>query len=246
MPILGLGLHVLIAIFFAVHAVRSGQERYWLFVIFMFPLLGSVVYGLAIWLPEASRSRSGQKLVRGLRNSLDPGRDLRDAEFELKRSSTIANRVRVADALHANARHADAVASYRDALQGVHGDDPDIQVKLARALLDDNQAEEARKLLETLIAQQPDYRSSDGHLVYARALAAVGDRAKARDEFDTLIRYYAGLEARVRYIEALLAWGETSAARQLIDESLEHATALPAYARRVNADWIRELKKLRG
>jgi hypothetical protein len=44
MPIVGLGLHLLIALFFAVHAVRSGQQLFWLFILFSFPLLGSVVY----------------------------------------------------------------------------------------------------------------------------------------------------------------------------------------------------------
>ena len=33
MPV-GLGLHVLIAIFFAIHVIRTGQDRYWLFVLF--------------------------------------------------------------------------------------------------------------------------------------------------------------------------------------------------------------------
>ena len=43
MPIFGLGLHILIAIFFAIHAIRTGREMYWLLILFMFPLLGSIV-----------------------------------------------------------------------------------------------------------------------------------------------------------------------------------------------------------
>lgn len=43
MPIIGLGLHVLIAIYFAAHAVRTGQDKYWLWILFAFPLLGSLV-----------------------------------------------------------------------------------------------------------------------------------------------------------------------------------------------------------
>ena len=33
MPIVGLGLHLLIALFFAVHAVRNGQQLFWLFIL---------------------------------------------------------------------------------------------------------------------------------------------------------------------------------------------------------------------
>ena len=52
MPYIGIGLHVLAAIYFAVHAIRSGQSLYWLILLFSFPLLGSVVYFLAIYFPE--------------------------------------------------------------------------------------------------------------------------------------------------------------------------------------------------
>ena len=58
MPFLGLGLHVIVALFFAIHAMRSGQQMYWLIILFSFPLLGSVVYFVAIYLPS-SRLEAG-------------------------------------------------------------------------------------------------------------------------------------------------------------------------------------------
>ncbi len=242
MPILGLGLHVIVAILCAVHALRTNQERWWLFVLFFFPLLGSIIYALVVFLPEMSRSRSGRRVVRGLRNTLDPGRELREAQAEFEHSATIANRIRLADALQDAARHADAIAAYREALRGVHRDDPDIQVKLARALLDSADAAAARELLETLIQQRPDFKSPEGHLIYARALAACDERIKAREEFDALIGYFAGIEARVRYIEVLEGWGEHAAASALAEESLRHVKHMPAGSRRLNDEWIRELK----
>ena len=242
-PILGLGLHVIVAILFAVHVVRTDQERYWLFVLFLFPLLGSFVYGLLVWLPAMGSSRSGRRVVRGLRAAVDPGRELREARAELEHSATIANRIRVADALHGSGQFADAIAAYREALRGVHSDDPDIQVRLARALLDSGDASAARELLESLIARRPDFRSPEGHLVYARAVAASGDRAKAREEFETLIGYFAGIEPRARYIEILRGWGESEAAARLVQESLRHIKHMPTGSRRLNEEWIRQIKQ---
>jgi hypothetical protein len=241
-PILGLGLHVIVAILFAVHVIRTGQERFWLFVLFMFPLLGSFVYAVVVWLPAISGSRSGRRVVRGLRDTLNPGRELREAHAALEHSATIANRIRVADALHGDGRFADAIAAYREALRGVHSDDADIQVKLARALLDGGDAAAARELLESLIARRPDFRSPEGHLVYARAVAASGDRVKAREEFEALIGYFAGIEPRARYVEILRGWGESDAASQLVEESLRHIRHMPAGSRRLNEEWIRRLK----
>lgn len=242
-PILGLGLHVIVAIVCAVHVLRTNQERWWLFVLFFFPLFGSIIYALAVFLPEMSRSRRGVRVFRGLRNTLNPGRELREAQTELEHSTTIANRVRVADALQGAARHADAICAYREALCGVHRDDPDIQVKLARALLDNGEAAPARDLLETLIGQRPDFKSPEGHLIYARAMAACGERDKAREEFDALVGYFAGIEARVRYVDVLEGWGEHAAASALIEESLRHVKHMPAGSRRLNDEWIRALRQ---
>lgn len=243
MPILGFGLHIIVAILCAVHVLRTDQERWWLFVLFFFPLLGSIIYALAVFLPDMSRSRGGRRVVRGLRDTLNPGRELREAVAEFEHSATIANRIRVADTLHGAGRHADAVAAYREALHGVHSDDPHIQVKLARALLDNGDAAAARELLETLISSRPDFKSPDGHLIFARAMAASGERDKAKQEFDALIGYYAGIEARVRYVEVLENWGEQKAAAKLVDESLQHIKHMPAGSRRLNAEWIRDLKQ---
>ena len=243
MPIFGLGLHVIVAVLCAVHVLRTGQERYWLLVLFIFPLLGSFIYALAVVLPQLSDSRSGRRVVRGLRQSLDPGRELREAQAEFEHSATIANRIRVADALHGAGRHGEAIEAYREALRGVHSDDPDIQVKLARALLDDGQPGPARERLEALISQHPDYKSPEGHLIYARALAASGDRARAREEFEALIGYFAGIEPRARYVGILRDWGEDAAADALVEESLRHIKHMPAGSRRLNEEWIRALKR---
>ncbi|GEM_PF-1306706 len=94
-PYIGIGLHVLAAIYFAVHAIRSGQSLYWLILLFSFPLLGSVVYFLAIYFPEARNSRGARQAIRSAKQLMDPGQDLRNAHAELARTPTVQNRVRL-------------------------------------------------------------------------------------------------------------------------------------------------------
>ena len=60
MPFLGIGFHVLIALYFAVHAIRTGQNLFWLMILFAFPLLGSIVYLFAIYLPELRDASPGK------------------------------------------------------------------------------------------------------------------------------------------------------------------------------------------
>lgn len=242
MHILGIGLHVIVAIFFAVHAIRTRQEMYWLLVLFLFPLLGSVAYALAVWLPDVRDSRGGRRALRALREQLDPGRELREAREAFEVSSTVQNRLRLADALLAARKADDALPLYADCLKGLYRDDPDISLRYARALLDAGQCAEARAALDALIASRPDFRSPEGHLLYARAVAACGDRDAARHEFDTLLGYWASLEPRAFYAETLVAWGDAAAARALAEDALRPVKHMPRHARELNAEWIQRLK----
>ena len=66
MRYLGIGFHVIVAIYFAVHAVRTRQNIYWLLILFAFPMLGSVVYFFAIYLPNLRQSRDGGTGIVGV------------------------------------------------------------------------------------------------------------------------------------------------------------------------------------
>jgi hypothetical protein len=244
MPYVGLGLHVLIALGFALHAIRSGQERYWLMILFAFPGLGSAAYALMVWLPEMRHSRHGRAVVHGVRRALDPTRELRQAQDDFDGAATTDHRLRLADALLASGRASEAATQYEACLRGIHGDDPDIQVRLARALLESGHAPAARQLLDGLIARRPDYRSQDGHVTYARAVAAAGDRAKAREEFDALLEYANGFEAHAFYAPLLLEWGDTARATAVCELVLARVKRMPGYARGLHKAEIAQLRQL--
>lgn len=244
MPVFGLGLHILVALCFAYHALKTGQDKYWLFILFAFPLLGSLVYGVAIWLPDVRHSYAGRQLAAGVQRALDPNRELREAQAAFDLSANADNRLRLAEALLGAGHASEAVEQFRAAMRNVHRDDPAIHVRLAHALLEAGRPEAARDELDALRRNHPGFRSPDGHLIYARALAAAGQRDRAREEFDALVGYYAGYEPRARYAELLHAWNEVETARQVAAEALRHAHRLPKYSRRMNAEWLKRLEKI--
>ncbi|KFN49101.1 tetratricopeptide repeat protein [Arenimonas composti] len=243
MGTLGLGsLHLLLALYFGVHAVRNGQPLYWLLILFMFPLLGSAVYAFAVWLPEMRQSRGARTATRKVRALLDPGRELREAREAYEHAPSVRNAVRLGDALLADGRAAEALPLYDGALSGLYADDPDLGARKARALLELGHADEARDLLDALIAAKPDYRSPDAHLTYARAVAATGDRERAHEEFAALLDSFPGLEARARYATLLRDWGETDRARLLAADSLRLSQRLPKHSRDADRQWIAVLQ----
>ena len=244
MPIAGLGLHVVVAIYFATHVLRTGQDRYWLMILFAFPLIGSLVYALMIWLPDARNSRQGAQVVRGMRQLLDPSRELRAAQEALEVAATPLHRIRLADALMGAGRASEAVVQYQAVLTGLYADDPQLRIKLARALLEAGKPNDARELLDRLIAEQPKLKSAEGHLVYARAVAALGDRTRAHEEFDVLVGHFAGLEARARYAEVLLAWNDRERLDPLLTDSARIVKHMPSAARDINREWIDRIRKV--
>ncbi|QSX78974.1 tetratricopeptide repeat protein [Agrilutibacter solisilvae] len=244
MPFLGIGLHMAIALYFATHAIRSGQERYWLMILFAFPGLGSLVYALTIWLPSMRHSRQGRQVVQGVRKVLDPMRELRLAQDDFDGAATTGHRLRLADALIDAGRASEAVVHYQESLRGIHAQDPDIQVRLARALLESGHATAARELLDEVIARRPDYRSQEGHVTYARAAAAEGNRAKAREEFDALLEYANGFDAHAYYAPLLVTWGDQARALAVCEQVLARVKRMPGYARGLHKAEIAQLRKL--
>jgi hypothetical protein len=237
-------VHVLVAVMFAVHAVRNGQPMYWLLILFMFPLLGSAVYALAIWLPEMRQSRGARQATRKVRELLDPGRELREARQAHEEAGSVVNTLRLADALLGAGQPAEALPLYDRALTGLYADDPDIRARKARALLECGRPADARALLDALIAAKPGYRNAVAHLTYARAVAALGERDRAHEEFAVLVDSFPGLEARARYATLLRDWGDAEKARTLADESLRIAQRLPAHSRTADREWIAELQRI--
>lgn len=243
---LGLGLHIVIAVLFAIHALRTGREMYWLFILFMFPLLGSIVYAVAVWLPDVRQSRGARRMLSRVGEALDPGRELREAQDAFELSPTVQNRLRLADAWLADGKAEQAAPLYAACLQGLYRDDADITIRYAKALLEAGQGAAARSTLESLIAQQPDLRSPAGHLVYARAVAACGDRAQARHEFDAVLAQSDAFEPRAIYADLLAEWGEPQAAQALAQEALRHLKRMPKHTRELEAQWIERLRRHAG
>jgi hypothetical protein len=218
MPFFGLGLHVLIAIFFAVHAVRTGRPIYWLFILFSFPLLGSLVYFVVEYLPGSRLNRGVGTATRSLARSLDPGRELREARRAFGLSATVENRMRLANALLAAGDAAEAVTHFDACLQGPFANDPAIRFSAARARLDNRQPAPALELLTLLRERNPEFRPEPASLLTARALAAAGRPDQARAEFESALARFDSVEVRAQYAIWAAQVGDLATAQRMRDE----------------------------
>jgi hypothetical protein len=198
----GIGLHIFIAIFFAIHAVRSGREIYWLLILFLFPLLGSLVYFFAVFLPDlkAGRLHYGlRKVANAAVSSLDPGRELREAKAAFELTPTAKNQWRYADALLAADKTAEAVAQFEQCLQGPSANDLEIQFAAANAYFKFNQSEKALHLLISIRQNNPSFRTEAVTFLLARIYALQGNKESAKTEFEHVVARFGSVEQRVEY-----------------------------------------------
>jgi hypothetical protein len=242
-------LTLLAQVLLIVHCIKTGRNTIWIWVLALLSVAGVIAYIAVEILPELFRSRTTRRALRGVRRALDPEQDLRRLENEVRHSGGVASRQRYADELARQGRHADAIGVYRQALTGLYEHDPNLMLGLARSQFGQGDAVAARATLDELIARNPEFKSPEGHLLYARALETEGRTDAALSEYATLAQYYAGAEARLRYGQLLKRAGRADEARRVLHELLDHARVAPGHYRKAQRDWLdaaeRELAGLR-
>ena len=241
MPIFGLGLHIIVAIVFAIHAVRTGQQLYWLMILFMFPLLGSVVYFAVIFLPALRLDRGLRKAGAVVQKSLDPGREVRDAQEAYDLTPTAHNQMRLANAFLDAGMIPAAIAQFDACLSGPFANDSEIMLGAARAKLENGQAPAALELLERLRQQAPGFRLEQVGLATARALSLVGRKAEALALFVETAQRHGSVEARVECALCAIEQRDEAALQAQLTE-LEHTRKhMSGYAAKMNQPWFRRL-----
>lgn len=224
------------------HVVRTGRPMYWILIILIAPGIGSIAYFIVEMLPELSNSPQLRNSLRSVKKNLDPGGQIRQRERQLKLSGSVDAARHLAAELVETGKYAEAIEHYRNALTGLYAEDPDLLLGLAKAQFGNERFVDARDTLDRLIEHNPDYRSQEGHLLYARAVEACGDMDKAREEYAAVAAYFAGAEARLRYgifLEKNAAGAEALAE---FDEIVSVAELAPRHYRKAQSEWIREAR----
>ncbi len=244
MPLLIISL--LIQAAFIVHVIKTGKNTLWIWILII-PYLaipGIIAYLVVEVLPELTRSRGARRTARGLRKAIDPGRELRRYESEAQVAGNVASRQRYAEELVRHGRYDDAITQYRQALTGLYAHDPNLLLGLAQAQFEKGDASATRATLDELIAQNPQFRSPAGHLLYARALEAEGNKDKALEEYRLVAASYPGAEAAVRYAQLLQAQGQREESQRVARELLQQARIAPGHYRRAQREWLEAAQKL--
>jgi hypothetical protein len=236
-------ISLVIQVLLIIHCIRTGRNTLWIWAIALLPLAGPIAYLLVEILPGIFQSRGTRRAVRGVRKALDPEQDLRRYEAEARMTGDVASRQRYAVELTRQGKPKEAIAVYGQALSGLYESDPNLLLGLAQAQAAAGAYADARATLDKLRTRNPQFRSPEGHLLYARSLEGEGKREQALEEYAALSKYFAGAEAPLRYGQLLRASGRTEDARRVLQELLDHAKLAPRHYRKMQQEWLSQAER---
>jgi len=233
----------LVQLILIIHVLKSGRSRYWIMVLVFMPLIGGIAYLFIELLPEFTGSITGQRTVRSVKQTLNPGAGLRQHEAAWQQSPNVDNSRRYAEALLDAGKADEAEEIINQALSGLFETEPTLLLLKARLQFEQEQTTEAANTLETLQEHNPDFRSAEGHLLYARALETENRIEDAIREYSSVSGYFPGVEARYRLALCLAANGRKNAARKEYESILNDAKLAPPHFRKSQKTWLDAIKQ---
>jgi hypothetical protein len=237
----GLGLHIFISLFFAIHVVRSGQPMYWLIILFMFPLLGSIVYFFAIFLPSFRLDHRTKRVMAAAAKVLDPQREIREAKAAFEEMPTAQNQIRLAEVQLELGLSEEAAKNYEACLKGPFLSSLEIKFGAARSFVECQRYREAIVHLEAIQSIDQSFRSEAVLLLLARSYAGVGRNAEARSKFESAVARFGTFQARAEYAIWALTTKDTTTAARLQTEIDQITKRWSQQTREMNASMMHRL-----
>lgn len=236
MPLLVLSILVQLAL--VVHVFKTGRNTTWVFILLIFPLIGTLAYFIVELLPELMGSRTGHRARKKLSTVMDPTKGLRAAEDSYAVAGTVKNAMVLAEQYLERGRFAEAKELYLRSMSGIYRDDPVLLMGLAQAQFGLGEHQAALDNLDTLKQKNPESTSEEGHLLYAKCLQEVGRTAEAISEFESLASYYAGPEPSCRLALLYKRNGETEKAREIFATIVARSKRANSHYRSLHGEWV--------
>ena len=208
---------------FAFHALKTGRGTRWIMIIFMAPVIGSLLYYFLEVFPNSREERKLRKRVHDIAKALNPDAELKRRAAEAEMNASVDNRAALADECLEKGMFDDAIRLYDGCLDGPYRDDPRLLFCLARARFYNGEFLQAREVLARICAVHAKFQPAEVRLLHARVLEAMGESAQALREYEALRDLYVGFEARYRHAVLLKSLGRSADAATLFGEILKHA-----------------------
>ncbi|PTS91020.1 hypothetical protein DBR17_00300 [Sphingomonas sp. HMWF008] len=231
-------LTIAIQVLCVIDVIRNGRNQLWIMALVFLPVASTIAYVVLEVYPRFQ----GNRHVRGARAAvaakLDPEKEVRAARAALATADTVANRIRLADALSALGNYREALPLYREATT-LGPVDLRSAEKLARAEYENDEAAAALATLDAAPAASAQSDRDRIGLLRARILDALGRKDEALALYADLVTRLAGEEARCRYAALLIEQGWDKKALAVLEEVEARMKLLDRQQRAAEAEMYR-------
>ena len=227
-------------LFFIVHAIKTGRPYYWVWIIFVMPVIGAAAYFIIELRPSFRRVDWADLRWRfaGPQARLAVLNDL------VNSSPTVKNRMRLAREYEVQSRWSQAAKTYRECLTGVFDDDPRLLICLASALLEEGEFERASQIASSIPEQRDFKLEDDRKLVLHRSQSAVGQSDVAIAGLEELSSRKSGLAPKFYLAQAKAAAGNTDDAQLDLQKIVATYRNGNALMRKQEQHWYLQAKRL--
>lgn len=223
MPILLAALTVIIQGCFIYHVFKTRRPYWWAFIILSFPVIGCLVYYFVEIFPGTQEARKAEKLARVISKRVGGDHAFMRRVEEVEICGSVDNKIALAQECMERGLYDDAARLYRNCMQGLYADDPNLLLGLATAQVEQQNFNEAHATLSRLQTTRSDFKPNAAALLRARTLEGTGDSQSALLAYETLLPVYVGFEVRYRHALLLKRLGHVEQARDALNTMLEHA-----------------------
>jgi hypothetical protein len=222
-----------------IHVIRTGRPYWWIWIILIVPAIGVAAY---LYL-EVRPSLGKQWFHTLLWNLKTPRQRIGLLEEQLGESTTVRNRLALADELHAAGEYDRECDVLSEGLRGAFKDDATLLMRLSEAHLEANRVDQARDLL----AKATPEKSPDSQLQYALLQARIASRSRQPEAdglFQQLVSRKRSEGPRYYYAEHLLNNGGRDQAVGILKDILHQYRRGTVVWRYQERKWYQAAKRL--
>ena len=230
-------LYSAFSIWMIVDAIRRRVEYYWFLVILFAAPVGPFIYFFIVKIHDFNIAR----LTQG--ESTAPHLDLRELRQRVMETPSVANRLELADALHAKESYGEAVQIYEQVLsrdpndrQALHG--------LGRCQLGLGKAADAVQSLWKLAEIDNAYRDYSGILDLAEALWQDDKKEETVELLEELVKSSTRINHRVALAHYQIGAGRDGDARDVLEGALGEYERSPGFVQRRDRKWATRAEKM--
>jgi len=212
-------LTIALQIFCIYHVYKNGSSYYWYFIIFLIPVLGSIIYLIT----NVINKKDVTNITEEITTIINPTKKIKDLEKELEFSNTFQNKINLADAYLANKEYKKAILHYENALEANFKDEPYTLNKLMKCYF---KVADFDKVIAIAHKIDLDKDFKESLYFYALALEQKDNLTDAEIQFKKVDIRYSNYPERLELSNFLIRISKKEEAKEVLTEIISEIQSM--------------------